>query len=59
MLAVVRLLASVCTSMYGQGASLDKALAAVLMVALVRPFVCVDAIMSLQIRLAVEALVRG
>jgi len=54
-LAVVRLFAGVRASMYSQGAPLDEALPAVRVVALVRPFICVYPIMSLQIRLAVEA----
>jgi hypothetical protein len=59
MLAVVRLLAGVCAGVYCQGAPLDEALATFGVVALVRPLVCVYPIMSLQIRLAVEALVMG
>jgi hypothetical protein len=56
MLAVVRLLARVCAGVYGQGAPLDEALAAVWMVTLIWPFVCVYSVMPLQVRLAIEAL---
>ena len=59
MLALVRLLARVRPDVDGQGAPLDEALATLGMVALVRPLICVYPIMSLQIRLAVEALVMG
>ena len=56
MLAVVRLLAGVRAGVHRQGAPLDEALAAVRVVALVWPLVGVYPIVSLQIRLAVEAL---
>lgn len=55
-LALVGLFAGVGTDMHGQGTSLDKALLASGVVAGVWPRVCVDAVMSLQIRLAVEFL---
>jgi hypothetical protein len=56
MLAVVRLLAGVCTGVDSQGAPLDEALAAVWVVAFVRPLVRVYPIVALQVGLAVEAL---
>lgn len=59
MLAVVRLLAGVCTGVDGQRAPLDEALAAVWVVAFVRPLVRVYPIVALQVRLAVEALWLG
>jgi hypothetical protein len=56
MFAVVRLLAGVCAGVNSQCTSLNEALAAIRVVALVRALVCVYPIMPLQIRLAVEAL---
>jgi hypothetical protein len=56
MLALVRLLSSVCSNMNGQGTSLDKALSAFRNGACVRSLIRVDSIMSLQITLTVEAL---
>ena len=56
MLAPVWLLASVGSDVDGQGAPLDEALGACSLGAMVWPLVCVYAVMSLQIRLAVEAL---
>lgn len=50
------LLAGVGPDMNGQGAPLDKTLAAVGLVAGVRSLICVDTMMALQIRLAIEAL---
>lgn len=52
----MRFLAGVCPDVNGQGATLDKTLAAVGLVAGVRSLICVDAVMSLQVRLAIEAL---
>jgi hypothetical protein len=45
-----------CSYVHGNGALLDEGLAAIGIVASERPLVCVDAIMALQIRLAVETL---
>jgi hypothetical protein len=56
MLALMRLLACVCTDVDGQGAPLDEALHASGRQARIWALVCVDAVMSLEIRLAVEAL---
>lgn len=57
MLALVRLLTSVCSDVNSQGASLDEALATARGGARVRSLIGVNSIMSLQVRLAIEALV--
>ena len=49
------LLASMCSDVDRQGTPLDEGLAAVI-VTYVRPLICVDAVVPLQVRLAVEAL---
>lgn len=54
--ALVWLLAGVCSEMDGEGTTLDKPLSAILPVASVWPLVCVNAVVSLKIRLSVEAL---
>lgn len=56
MLALVRLLTSVCSDVNSQGASLDEALATARGGARVRSLIGVNSIMSLQVRLAIEAL---
>ena len=57
--ALVRLLPGVRADMDGQCTSLDETLIAyVLPGALVRPFVCVDAEMTLEVRLSIETLSR-
>lgn len=50
------LIACVRSAMDGQGTPLDKSLFTRLVIARVRSLVCVYAIMSLKIRLAIEAL---
>lgn len=55
-LAHMRLLARVGPDVNRQGASLDETFATVWCIALVWSFIGVDAVVSLQIRLAVEAL---
>jgi len=45
-----------CTDVYGESAPLDERLAAVAVMAIIGPLICVDAMMALQIRLAVETL---
>lgn len=50
------LFASVGPRMYGQGTALNKALVAVLYGALIRPLICMNAIMAAEIRLAIERL---
>lgn len=52
----MRLLAGVRSKMYSEGTALDEPLSTVLPVASVWPFVCVDAVVSLEIGLSVEAL---
>lgn len=52
----MRLLACVSSNVDGQGTPLDEALSASWRVARVWPLVCVYPVMSLQVRLAVEAL---
>lgn len=54
--ALVRLFACVRSKVYGEGTALDEALSTILPVASVWPFVCVNAVMSLKIRLSVETL---
>jgi len=56
MLAHVRLFARVSADVHSQGTSLDEALATARRVALVRSFVRVYPVVSLQVGLAVEAL---
>jgi len=55
-LALMRLLSGVRSNMNGQSTSLNEALTASLLIALIRSFVGVYPVMSLQVRLAVEAL---
>ena len=55
-LALMGLLPSMCANMDGQGASLDKAFSTSRNGASIRPLVSVYTIMSLQIRLSIEAL---
>lgn len=57
MLALVRLLTGVCSDVDSQGASLDEALPTAWGRARVRSLIGVNSIMSLQVRLAIEALV--
>lgn len=56
--ALVRLFACVRSKVYGEGTALDEPLSAILPVASVWPFVCVNAVVSLKIRLSVETLGR-
>jgi hypothetical protein len=55
-LTLVRLLAGVGSDVYGQGTPLDEALSASRSRARVWPLVGMDPVVSLQVRLAVEAL---
>ena len=54
----MRFVASVCSTMDGQGAALDKGLLARFVITCVGALIGMDAIVSLEIRLAVEALWR-
>jgi hypothetical protein len=56
MLALVRLLTGVSADVDSQGTSLNEALATARGGTSIRPLICVNSIMSLQVRLAVEAL---
>lgn len=56
MLALMRLLTSVSTDVYSQGASLNEALPTSRCHTRIWTFICVDSIMSLKIRFAIEAL---
>lgn len=56
MQALVRLLASVCPDVDGEGAPLDEAFVAAGGAACVRPLIGVNTEVSLQVRLAIEAL---
>jgi hypothetical protein len=58
-LAVMRLLARVRTDVHGQCTSLDEALAAACRGAGIGALIRVDAVVSLQVRFAVEALYMG
>jgi hypothetical protein len=58
-LALMGLLARVCADVHGQGTPLDEALATSRGCTSVRTLVCVNAVVPLQVRLAVEALVAG
>jgi hypothetical protein len=55
-LALVRLLAGVCPRMDCQRAPLDEALATSRVVARIGALVCVDSVVALEVRFAVEAL---
>lgn len=59
MLALVRLLSRVCPDVHRQGTALDEAFSATGDVARVRSLVGVYAVVSLQIRFAVEALLHA
>lgn len=49
MLALVRLLASMCSDVDSQSTALNKALAATRRCASVRPLICVNSVVSLQV----------
>lgn len=55
-LALMRLLASVSTDVNSECASLDEAFATTRCHARIWSFICVDSIMSLKIRFAIETL---
>lgn len=53
----MRLLSGMCPYVNSQGTALNEALSAAMVVACVGAFVCVYPVMTLEVRLAVEALI--
>ena len=54
--ALMRFLAGMCSIVDRQGTLLDEGFAAAMHVTYVRPLICVDAVVPLQVRTAVETL---